>query len=370
MAAFFRTALWAVVILLLFSSAARGQAVFRVMSYNLENLFDTRDNPAKNDEDFLPEGQRHWTPKRYYRKLRRLAQVITAAGEWDTPALVGVCEVENDSVLHHLLYCTPLKKQAYRYCITGHSDRRGLQVALLYQRDRFAYLGHASVGIRFSGKKHKSTRDLLHVWGKLQTGDTLDVVVCHFPSRYGGEKESERDRFDAALTLRRLTDSLFILRRSPRFILMGDFNDTPHNRSLTEKLGVLPYPKTGVPPKPVTGAPAYSLYNLFARPRPLAPEGSHKYQGEWSQLDHIIVNDALTEGRSNLQVIPESIRIFAPPFLLTPDKTWRGVRPLRTYYGFRYEGGYSDHLPILVDFLLETSATTSSGRNIPVLPAE
>lgn len=370
MDAILRPTLWAVVIFLLFSSAARTQTVFRVMSYNLENLFDTYDNPAKNDEEFLPQGPRHWTPKRYYRKLRQLAQVITAAGEWDTPALVGVCEVENDSVLHHLLYRTPLKKQAYRYCITGHSDRRGLQVALLYQRDRFAYLGHASIGIRFSGKKHKSTRDLLHVWGKLLTGDTLDVVVCHFPSRYGGEKESERDRFDAALTLRRLTDSLFVLRRSPRFILMGDFNDTPDNRSLTEKLGVLPYSETEVPPKPVAGQPAYILYNLFARPRPFAPGGSHKYQGEWSQLDHMIVNDALTKGRSNLQVVPESIRIFAPPFLLTSDKTWRGVRPLRTYYGFRYEAGYSDHLPILADFLLGTSRGASPERNVPVPSAQ
>lgn len=370
MDAFFRAVLWAAVTLLLFSSGAPAQTVFRVMSYNVENLFDTCDNPAKNDEEFLPEGQRHWTPKRYYRKLRQLAQVITAAGEWDTPALVGICEVENDSVLHHLLYRTPLKKQAYRYCITGHSDRRGLQVALLYQRDRFGYLGHASVGIRFSGKKHKSTRDLLHVWGKLLTGDTLDVVVCHFPSRYGGEKESERDRFDAALTLRRLTDSLSVVRRSPRFILMGDFNDTPDNRSLTEKLGVLPYPHTGVSPKPVAGVPAYSLYNLFARPRPLPPGGSHKYQGEWSQLDHMIVNDALTQGRSNLQVVPESIHIFSPPFLLTSDKTWRGVRPRRTYYGFRYEGGYSDHLPILVDFLLDTSGDTSPDRNVPVPSGE
>lgn len=353
---------WLIAFLWISPGGLSAQTVLRVMSYNLENLFDTCHNPEKNDDEFLPAGNRHWTPKRYYHKLRQIAQVITAAGEWDTPALVGLCEVESDSVLQHLLYRTPLKQQAYRYCLTQHSDQRGLNVALLYQRDRFGYLGHTSVGIRFSGKKHKSTRDILHVWGKLSNGDTLDIMVCHFPSRYGGEKESEGDRFDAARTLRRLSDSLFAFRQSPRFIFMGDFNDTPANRSLTEKLGAKPYPETNALPISGSSFPdTLRLYNLFARSRPLPPGGSHKYQGQWSQLDHLIVNEALIDGRSSLQVIPESIRVFFPSFLLTTDKTWRGVRPLRTYYGFKYEGGYSDHLPILADFRLEAGSRTSFG---------
>lgn len=357
---------WLVAFLSISPGGLSAQTVLRVMSYNLENLFDTCNNPEKNDDEFLPAGNRHWTPKRYYHKLRQIAQVITAAGEWDTPALVGLCEVESDSVLQHLLYRTPLKQQAYRYCLTQHADQRGLNVALLYQRDRFGYLSHTSVGIRFSGKKHKSTRDILHVWGKLSNGDTLDIMVCHFPSRYGGEKESEADRLDAARTLRRLSDSLFALRQSPRFIFMGDFNDTPANRSLTEKLGAKPYPEKNALQAP---EPSFSdtlrLYNLFFRPRPLPPGGSHKYQGQWSQLDHLIVNEALIDGRSSLQVIPESIRVFFPSFLLTPDKTWRGVRPLRTYYGFKYEGGYSDHLPILADFRLETGTARRGSRTLP-----
>lgn len=369
---FFLAIILPVVFFMLLPAALPAQTAFRVMSYNLENLFDTCSNPDKNDDEFLPEGNRHWTPKRYYHKLRQLAQVITAAGEWDTPALIGLCEVENDTVVQHLLYRTPLKRQAYRYCLTAHSDRRGLQVALLYQRDRFAYLGHASVGIRFSGKTHKSTRDILHVWGKLLTGDTLDVMVCHFPSRYGGEKESERDRFDAALTLRRLTDSLYACRQSPRFILMGDFNDTPTNRSLKEKLGAKPFSgkrsetKNALYPKPDT----LRLYNLFDRPRPLSPGGSHKYQGQWSQLDQMLVNEALLDGNSSMQVVPESIRLFAPAFLLIPDKTWRGMRPFRTYYGFKYEGGYSDHLPILADFRLGASPAIAPQTKIPIKSAE
>lgn len=372
MKAFSLTAVYAVVLLLIFPDTLPAQTTFRVMSYNLENLFDTRANPAKDDGEFLPSGNRRWTPKRYYHKLRQLARVIAAAGEWDTPALIGLCEVENDSVVHHLLYRTPLKRQAYRYCLTHRSDRRGLQVALLYQRDRFAYLGHTSTSVRFSGKTHKSTRDILHVWGRILTGDTLDVMVCHFPSRYGGEKESERDRLDAALTLRRLTDSLYACRRSPRFILMGDFNDTPANRSLRQQLKAQPCPgKPAGAEKPgYLLSDTLRLYNLFDRPRPFPPGGSHKYQGEWSQLDQMLVNEALLDGRCSLQVVPESSRVFAPSFLLIPDKTWRGVRPFRTYYGFKYEGGYSDHLPILADFRMEISPPDSRDPQTPPSSAD
>lgn len=319
------------------------QTDFRVMSYNVENLFDTEDNPAKNDNDFLPSGNRHWTRNRYYHKLQQIAKVISAAGEWSTPALVGLCEVENDSVLTHLLSRTPLKHQQYRYCMTHGSDSRGINTALLYQRDKFGYIGHREHPVVFTHKQHKQTRHILHVWGKLLTTDTLDVFVCHLPSRYGGEKESEADRFDAARTLRNLCDSLISTRSTPQILIMGDFNDTPENASLTEILAAGP-----VNPHP---NPA-SLYNLYADSKKLNFRGSHKYQGEWSQLDQIIVSGNLIKQESPMHVIPESIRIFTPDFLLTEDKTWRGKRPKRTYYGFKYEGGYSDHLPLVTDFLL------------------
>ena len=222
--------------------------------------------------------------------------MISAAGEWNTPALIALCEVENDSVLSHLTRRTPLRWQDYRYIITQSPDPRGINVALLYQRDQFFYLRHESIPIRFSGNKHKLTRDILHVYGKIITGDTLDVFVCHFPSRYGGEKESEKDRFDAARTLRGSSDSLLLIREKPQILIMGDFNDTPQDRG---------------------------------------------------------ISDLITQ-ESSMHIIPESIHIFAPDFLLTKDKTWRGVRPFRTYYGFKYEGGFSDHLPLTVDFLIRS----------------
>lgn len=335
-------------LLLLLGSSLSAQSTFRVMTYNVENFFDTRDNPDKNDNEFLPSGIRHWTRGRYYRKLQQISKVITAAGEWNTPALIGLCEVENDSVLFHLTHLTPLRHQDYRYVITQSPDFRGINVALLYQRDRFAYIRHESIPIRFSGNRHKQTRDLLHVWGKIITGDTLDVFVCHFPSRYGGEKDSERDRLDAARTLRESCDSLCRIRETPQLLLMGDFNDTPQDRSISEIFAAQRYEEE----RSISATFPYIYYNLFANPRIQHPPGSHKYQGEWSQLDQIIVNQTLVIPASSMRVIPGSIRVFAPDFLLTKDKTWRGSRPFRTYYGFKYEGGFSDHLPLIVDFYI------------------
>lgn len=333
---------------------AEGQIPFRVMSYNVENLFDTQDNPATADDDFLPNGNRYWHNGRYYHKLQQIAKVIIAAGEWDTPALVGLCEVENDSVLYRLVNHTPLRYQHYRFCMTHGDDKRGINVALLYQRDKFRYAGHAEHSIRFTRSRHKQSRRILHVWGNVLSGDRLDIFVCHFPSRYGGEKESEADRFDAAHTLRTLCDSVHALRPTPHILIMGDFNDTPDDISIREKLGAEPLENCR---RPVTDSlptrfqtvaePFLRLYNLFT-----TASGSHKYQGEWSQLDQIIISASLADTTAAMHLVPGSPRIFAPSFLLTPDKTWRGERPFRSYYGFKYEGGFSDHLPLVVDFLL------------------
>lgn len=343
----------------LFSPLLTAQTEFRVMSYNVENLFDTQDDPDKEDNEYLPEGNRRWTNGRYYQKLQQIAKVICAAGEWDTPALVGLCEVENDSVLIHLLNRTPLKQQHYRYCITHGEDIRGINTALLYQRDKFGYLGQTEYPILFTRKQHKQTRNILHVWGNLITGNILDVFVCHFPSRYGGEKESEQGRFDAASTLRRICDSLYRIRPTAQILIMGDFNDTPEDISIRQILAADLFPKRMHPFSEKDASslekgptPTLRLYNLYADRHSLNNPGSHKYQGEWSQLDHIIVSGSLITTNASMRLLPESVRIFNSPFLLTPDKTWRGVRPKRTYHGFRYEGGYSDHLPLVADFLL------------------
>lgn len=312
----------------------KAQTLFRVMSYNVENLFDLKDDPTTDDNAFLPQGERHWHGKRYQHKLHQLSKVIMAAGEWDTPALIGLCEVENETVLTDLLCRTPLKGLGYRFCITDHSDRRGLRVGLLYQPDRFKLIAQRSFSVRFTRKQHKSTREILYVSGQIITGDTLDLFVCHFPSRYGGEKESEPDRIDAAITLRHLTDSLSQCRHHPLLLVMGDFNDNPTDLSITHHL---------------TGG---CLHNLF-QPHTQQPyPGTHKYRDSWSLFDQIFCNRT-AETTDSFRPVEAGARIFAPDFLLIDDKTWLGKRPFRTYHGFRYEAGFSDHLPVIADFEIQ-----------------
>lgn len=310
----------------------RAQTNFRVLFYNVENGFDTTDNPMTQDEEYLPQSGRHWTNKRYTEKIQHLAKVLTASGEWETPAIIGLSEIENDSVIYRLLNHTPLKAQSYRYCMTHGSDPRGINVALLYQRDQFCYLGHNAIQIPFRDTGKRS-RDLLHVWGKVSSGDTLDVFVCHFPSRYGGEKASEPYRLDAARCLRHLCDSLFNRRKHPCLLIMGDFNDSPRNKSMR-----------------ILSGKKNKLTDLFKDPSRLTQPGSHKYQGKWLQLDQLWVNSALLQPEASFHYKESSANLFDPPFLFTEDKTYRGKRPFRTYYGYTYEGGFSDHLPIRADF--------------------
>ena len=321
------------------------QTNFRVMSYNAENLFDVTKSPDKNDAEFQPDGKRNWTKSRYYHKLQQIAKVISAAGEWDTPALVALCEVENDTVIHHLLGRTPLRKQDYHYRMTTGRDDRGINTALLYQRDKFKYLSHAEHVIPFTDTQKRS-RNILHVTGQISTRDTLDVFACHFPSRYGGEKESEQARTDAALYLRSLCDSLYKTRENCLLLIMGDFNDIPQDKSLSQQLRALP------PQRKKEQDPDLTLYNLVYNEK-----GSHKYRDSWSQLDHIIVNSSLLS-----YLDPSSVRVFSPPFLLTEDKVWRGKRPLRTYHGYKYERGFSDHLPVIADFNLQSSNSPDKKR--------
>ncbi|MCD7977702.1 MAG: endonuclease [Tannerellaceae bacterium] len=333
---------------------AKGQVNYRVMFYNVENLFDTVDDPLKDDNEFLPAGNRRWTPKRYYHKLNQIAKVIHAAGEWETPALIGLCEVENDTVLHHLLSRTSLRHMDYRYCVTASQDNRGMNVALLYQRDKFRYINHTGYQVRFTSKRQKSTRDILHAWGEILSGDTLDLLINHFPSRYGGEKESEKGRLDVAFTLKRIADSLCLIRKNPLLIIMGDFNDEPTDKSIREVLNACPL--SGPDPSSRNHFSPDGLYNLIPQKNKMHITGTHKYQGSWAQLDQIILNGRWFEPSSSLQVKPGSCRIFTPDFLFIADRTWKGIRPKRTFHGFRYEGGYSDHLPLITDFLLYLSS--------------
>lgn len=325
-----------------FAAYAQELSPFRVMFYNVENLFDTQKEPDKNDSEFLPDAIRAWNRNRYKKKLTNISRVITAVGEWAPPALVGLCEVENDRVLRDLTRYSPLKNHDYRYIMTNSPDDRGIDVALLYQRHQFKLLNHQSIPVPLNGR---TTRDILHVTGLLLTRDTLDVFVVHFPSRSEGAKKSEPRRLHAARILRSAVDSLYNIRNEARIIIMGDFNDYPDSRSLKEVL------KAKLPEEIPN---RNELYQLLANQLRKTGYGSYNYQGEWGQLDHIIVSGLLLNPDNRFYTTEESAKIFRAPFLLIPNEKYGGERPLRTYYGMKYEGGFSDHLPVYTDFVIKT----------------
>ena len=329
--------------LLLSGGQIFAQKSFRVMFYNVENLFDCRHDTLKNDYEFLPNSMRAWHYGKYKQKVTNISKVITAVGEWNPPALVGLCEVENDSVLTNLVRYSPLKKFGYRYIITHSCDERGIDVALLYQRGSFRLIEHDSIRIIFPDKHQRATRDILHVAGQVINGDTLDVFVCHMPSRTGGEKESEPSRILAASFLKHYSDSLFLVRTHPNILIMGDFNDYPHNKSISEVLGAK---------APTTTPDDKKLYNLLAEREKDKTFGSYKYQGEWNILDQLIVSGFLLNNKEGLFTSEKQAGICNQPFLLEEDEKYSGVKPFRTYYGMKYQGGYSDHLPVFLDFTL------------------
>lgn len=320
---------------------------FRVMSYNVENLFDYKHDTLKNDQEFLPEAVRHWNYAKYKKKLDDIARVIVAVGGWDLPALVALCEVENDSVLVDLTRYSALREADYRYLITSSQDERGIDVALLYQRALFKPLSQQNLRVEKPHKNSRPTRDILHVSGLLLNRDTLDIFVVHFPSRSGGAKQSASYRNKAAACVKEMTDSLFQIRQRPQIIIMGDFNDYPHSSSIKEILqaGKVPLSSTLLQP--------HRLYHLLARRASTRKRiGTYKYMGAWQWLDHIIVSGTLLQPQAPLHTSEEKANVFTPSFLLTDDPKFGGRQPFRTYNGMRYQGGYSDHLPVYAEFQL------------------
>lgn len=318
-------------LLCLCSSLALAQEPFRVMFYNVENLFDTYDDKHKNDNEFLPESTRHWTYSRYKKKLSQIAKVIIHSGNEQVPELVGLCEVENDTCIRDLVKYSPLREAEYQYVMTQSSDERGIDVALLYQRHAFKLLEHTSIHVPIRKIKRTPTRDILHVTGKVISGDTLDVFVVHYPSRSGGRKKSETYRMFVSSILKSAVDSLMNFRQHPYVVVMGDFNDYPHNQSVTTLKDV-------------------KLCNLMEG----MTQGSYRYKTHWGILDQILISENLLFSRGGIRTSRDKAQILQYPFLMVEDDKYGGEKPFRTYYGMKYQGGYSDHLPIAVDLQIFT----------------
>lgn len=322
-----------------FSDSLRTHSL-RLCFYNVENFFDYANDSLKNDDDFTPEGTYHWNARRYYRKADQIAKVLLAAGGWEAPEIVGLAEVENETVLKTLLHYSVLKKFPYRYLHFDSPDPRGIDVAMLYRSDRFRVFHAEAVPVFFPSQPNVRTRDILYVKGMaVEAKDTLHLFVNHFTSRYGGYMATIGKRNHIASVLRARIDSILRAHPNAAIVAMGDFNDTPLDSSMRFYLKAalnLLHPDTG------------GLLNLMYPFLKKNSVGTHKFQRQWSLLDQFVVPQRMLEKNSAYRVAAP-VCIFAPSFILMEDEKYLGEKPLRTFVGRKYQGGFSDHLPILLD---------------------
>ena len=319
----------------------QGKDYLRLMFYNVENFFDTVDDPSTNDNEFTPEGTMRWTQNRYMDKRNNIFRVITHVGEWDPPAIVGLCEIENRVVLDDLIKNTPLAKYPYRIVHKDSPDQRGIDVALLYRGDYLKCTRQQFIRVRFPDNRRR-TRDILYATLCTNKGDTLHVFVNHWPSRSGGQRQSEPGRFLSASLLRNKVDSIFSRNPLAKIVITGDMNDNPSDKSLTNELRAL---------NDTALAKPSALFNLSAY-KMRESTGTIKYQGKWSVFDQIIVSGGLLKGMPRTDV--NRCHIFRTDYLFEPDTRYQGVKPFRTYIGPRYNHGFADHLPVYLEILIST----------------
>jgi predicted extracellular nuclease len=314
---------------------------FRIMSYNVENFFQSNQDSINVPSEFASTGIRGWSYTRYRDKRNGIAKVIVSLGEWTPPALVALCEVENQYVLEDLTLHSPLRGLHYQIVHFESPDPRGIDVALLYQPKAFQLIHKEPIRIHFPDHAYQHTRDILYVEGTTWGKDTLHIFISHFPSRYKGELESEDSRLFVASVLRHKVDSIFQVNSKANIVIMGDFNDYTDSSSIGKVLRALP-DNSAIRPK--------QLYNLFYTTNTARKIGSYKHGGEWGMLDQIIVSTHLLTDTLHTHTTFASAHVFAPAFLLEDETKGFGQKPFRTYVGMKYHGGFSDHLPVYVDF--------------------
>jgi endonuclease/exonuclease/phosphatase family metal-dependent hydrolase len=295
--------------------------------YNLENFFDTVDDPKTQDNPFTPKGFMHWISKRYFNKAKKIAYVISRLGYTETqklPALVGLGEVENKTVLNDLVKSKYLRKHDLGFVHFESEDRRGMDVALLYDKMQFELLesrAHPLTLYTNKGLPYK-TRDILYCRGLLK-GEAIHLLINHWPSRREGDMQSGHKRRLASEQLREIINYIQYEEDDAKIIVMGDFNTDPDDETIKTEL----------------------VYKDFFNPSEALFKqhlGSLNHQQKWHLFDQLIFSNYFNSA-SKLQY--KEMKIFAPKYL----KTWHGKpknKPFRTYIGSSYQGGYSDHFPV------------------------
>jgi len=310
----------------------------RFMFYNVENYFDPFVDSLSSYNEFVPDGMRHWTYSRYIDKRNKIYKVITGLGGWQYPTIVAFAEIENRFVLEDLIASTPLKNAGYEIIHFESKDERGIDVGMIYLADHFKPLHAQIIPIIFENDTADKTRDILYVKGYLGS-NSLHLFINHWPSRYGGLMASSPLRLTASKTLIRVCDSVCISDANAKVLIMGDFNDDRENESL----------------KLLEDGSVCGLQILQMESKNKDVKGTLKYQGNWDVFDNIIVSGALLNSNSGLSLAGNSGHVFDAPFLLESDERHLGVKPFRTYTGYKYNEGFSDHLPVFVDIYTHKS---------------
>jgi len=306
--------------------------------YNLENLFDTIDDPATDDQEFTPSGSGKWDSERYKVKLEHLAEAISLIGSDSVkggPVIIGLAEVENKQVVEDLISTAPLRNMGYKVVHYDSPDKRGIDVALIYKASFFKLTGSKAIPLKINGKLDFFTRDILEVSGTLK-GQPLVIFVNHWPSRSKGEKESSQLRNAAADLCRSTVDSIQKQQPEAGIIIMGDLNDDPINESLMDHL------------KTVTQSGNLKKEDLYNPMWMLFKEGigSLPYKGKWNLFDQIIVSSSLVEKNKKKYSFYKA-GVMKSQMLLEQEGQYAGY-PFRSYAGSNYLGGYSDHLPAFI----------------------
>ena len=319
------------------TSFAQTKNPITVALYNCENFFDTKDDPNKKDDEFLPESPMKWDETRFMNKLTKIAQVLdsTVAGP-GLPNLVGLVEVENKEVLEELISKSQLKATSYGVLCTDSPDERSIDVGLLYDKSVFSLVDFKELNATNPALGDYKTRNVLFATLKATNGDMIYVFVNHWPSRRSGEAESEPRRIYAAEQVRAKIDELQKKDVKAKVIVMGDLNDHPTDKSVLNVLKASDTPKDK--------SDLYNAYQTLDREK----QGTHYYDKEWRVLDQIIVSQGFIGAKKGYSFNPKNAHILRKDFVLFKNNKTGEERPNRTYSGEKYYNGYSDHLSVYI----------------------
>ncbi len=325
-------------------AAGFAQKPYKVVFYNFENLFDTINDPGVNDTEFTPEGPKKWNSYKYNKKIGNLERVLfdIASADQDFPIVIGVSEIENRSVMEDVIATPKLAKGNYRIVHFDSPDARGVDVGFYYRPDVFKLEGSAAVPFHMPDNPDFRTRDFVTMWGTIE-GEPFYFVVCHWPSRLGGQAASAPKRLAAATRVRELVDSVQQANPATKVVVMGDLNDDATDRSIVECLGA----------KGKLNEVTYGdMFNPFIAMLK-AGYGSLAYRDDWNLFDNIIVSENLATGSTGelkLQRVGDTKfygGIFRRPYMIQKEGQYKGY-PLRTFVGNNFQCGFSDHLPVYI----------------------